>query len=79
MTTLPKIDAVADELTGIGRDLHADPEIGFVKVRNSGIAAEKPTSWGSEVHRGIGRTGVDGLLPVGASLPARLVETRLAA
>jgi hippurate hydrolase len=60
--TLPRIDAFADELTAIRRDFHAHPEIGFEEVRTSGIVAEKLASWGIEVHRGIGRTGVVGVL-----------------
>ena len=54
--------AIADELTAIRRDLHAHPEIGFEEVRTSGIVAEKLTQWGIEVHRGLGGTGVVGVL-----------------
>ena len=52
MPTIDRIDAFADELTAIRRDLHAHPEIGFEEVRTSGIVAEKLTQWGVEVHRG---------------------------
>ncbi|MGM4917318.1 amidohydrolase [Tardiphaga sp. 813_E8_N1_3] len=62
MPTLERIDAFADELTAIRRDLHAHPEIGFEEVRTSGIVADKLTSWGVEVHRGLGGTGVVGVL-----------------
>ena len=62
MPTLERIDAFADELTAIRRDLHAHPEIGFEEVRTSGIVAEKLASWGVEVHRGLGGTGVVGTL-----------------
>jgi hippurate hydrolase len=62
MPTLPRIDAFADELTAIRRDIHAHPEIGFEETRTSGIVAEKLAQWGVEVHRGIGGTGVVGLL-----------------
>ncbi|AMJ62755.1 M20 aminoacylase family protein [Bosea sp. PAMC 26642] len=62
MPTLPQIEAFAGELTAIRRDLHAHPEIGFEEVRTSGIVAEKLASWGIEVHRGIGKTGVVGIL-----------------
>ncbi len=62
MPTLPEIDAFADELTAIRRDLHAHPEIGFEEERTSGIVAEKLGQWGVEVHRGIGKTGVVGIL-----------------
>ncbi len=62
MPTIARIENFADELTAIRRDLHAHPEIGFEEVRTSGIVADKLTQWGIEVHRGIGRTGVVGVL-----------------
>src|ERR1700760_4873634 len=62
MPTIDRIDAFADELTAIRRDLHAHPEIGFEEVRTSGIVAEKLAQWGIEVHRGLGGTGVIGVL-----------------
>ncbi|MFB9264386.1 M20 aminoacylase family protein [Bradyrhizobium erythrophlei] len=62
MPTIDRIDAFADELTAIRRDLHAHPEIGFEEVRTSGIVADKLKSWGIEVHRGLGGTGVIGVL-----------------
>ncbi|HEY5796834.1 MAG TPA: amidohydrolase, partial [Bosea sp. (in: a-proteobacteria)] len=62
MPALPEIDAFKDDLVAIRRDIHAHPEIGFEEVRTSGIVAEKLASWGIEVHRGIGGTGVVGIL-----------------
>ncbi|AUC98006.1 amidohydrolase [Bradyrhizobium sp. SK17] len=62
MPTIERIDSFADELTAIRRDLHAHPEIGFEEVRTSGIVADKLASWGIEVHRGLGGTGVVGVL-----------------
>jgi amidohydrolase len=62
MPTIDRIEAFADELTAIRRDLHAHPEIGFEEVRTSGIVAEKLKSWGIEVHRGLGGTGIVGVL-----------------
>ena len=62
MPTLDRIDGFAEDLTTIRRDLHAHPEIGFEEVRTSGIVAEKLASWGVEVHRGLGGTGVVGVL-----------------
>ncbi|MDJ1159174.1 M20 aminoacylase family protein [Chelatococcus sp. SYSU_G07232] len=62
MPNIARIDGYADELTAIRRDLHAHPEIGFEELRTSSIVAEKLASWGIEVHRGIGGTGVVGLL-----------------
>ena len=62
MPTIDRIDGYAEELTAIRRDLHAHPEIGFEEVRTSGIVAEKLKGWGIEVHRGLGGTGVIGVL-----------------
>jgi hippurate hydrolase len=62
MPNLNLIDSFAPELTAIRRDLHAHPEIGFEEHRTSGIVAEKLSQWGVEVHRGVGGTGVIGLL-----------------
>ena len=62
MPNIALIDSFADELTAIRRDLHAHPEIGFEEHRTSGIVAEKLAGWGIEVHRGVGGTGVVGLL-----------------
>jgi len=62
MPNIALIDSFADELTAIRRDLHAHPEIGFEEHRTSGIVAEKLAGWGIEVHRGLGGTGVVGLL-----------------
>jgi len=44
------------------QDLHAHPETGFEEVRSSALVAERLASWGIEVHREIGRTGVVGVL-----------------
>src|SRR5437764_4616831 len=62
MPALPRILEFADELVAIRRVLHAHPEIGFEEQRTSGIVAEKLASWGVEVFRGIGKTGVVGVL-----------------
>ncbi len=62
MPSIERIEGYADELTAIRRDLHAHPEIGFEEVRTSGIVADKLKQWGIEVHRGLGITGVVGVL-----------------
>src|SRR3954471_3498131 len=62
MPTIDRIQGYADDLTAIRRDLHAHPEIGFEETRTSGIVAEKLSQWGIEVHRGLGGTGVIGVL-----------------
>ena len=51
-----------DELTAIRRDIHAHPELGLEEHRTADIVARKLEEWGIEVHRGVGQTGVVGVL-----------------
>jgi hippurate hydrolase len=51
-----------DEFTAIRRDLHAHPELGFEEHRTAALVAERLHGWGIEVHSGIGKTGVVGLV-----------------
>lgn len=62
MPNIELIESYVDDLITIRRDLHAHPEIGFEEHRTSGIVADKLAQWGIEVHRGLGGTGVVGLL-----------------
>src|SRR5215469_15498620 len=62
------IDAVRryhDELTAIRRDIHANPELGLEEHRTADLVARTLESYGIEVHRGIGKTGVVGVLRSG--------------
>jgi amidohydrolase len=51
-----------EELTAIRRDIHAHPEIGLEEHRTADLVARKLEEWGIEVHRGVGKTGVVGVL-----------------
>jgi hippurate hydrolase len=62
MPNIDRIEGFTDELIAIRHDLHAHPEIGFEEKRTSGIVADKLAQWGIEVHRGLGGTGVVGIL-----------------
>jgi hippurate hydrolase len=62
MPNIELIESFTDDLVAIRRDLHAHPEVGFEEHRTSGIVADKLAQWGIEVHRGLGGTGVVGLL-----------------
>jgi amidohydrolase len=53
------------ELTAIRRDIHAHPELGLEEYRTADLVARKLEEWGIEVHRGIGGTGVVGVLRSG--------------
>ncbi len=62
MTTIDKARRYQAELTEIRRDIHAHPELGLEEVRTADIVARKLEEWGIEVHRGVGVTGVVGVL-----------------
>ncbi|HEY0879629.1 MAG TPA: M20 aminoacylase family protein [Zeimonas sp.] len=65
--TIERIAAGHDELRRWRRDLHAHPELGFEETRTSRLVAERLASFGVEVHAGVGRTGVVGVLRNGSS------------
>lgn len=44
------------------RDLHIHPELGFREIRTAGIVAKELETLGIEVTKGVGKTGVVGLL-----------------
>src|ERR1700749_3227797 len=54
-----------DELNAIRRDIHANPELGLEEHRTAELVARKLEEWGIEVHRGVGKTGVVGVLRSG--------------
>ncbi len=51
-----------EALTAIRRDLHVHPELGFEEHRTAALVAERLHQWGIEVHAGVGRTGVVGVI-----------------
>ncbi|MBM6595537.1 amidohydrolase [Microvirga pudoricolor] len=57
-----RILAFSDDLTRIRRDFHAHPELGFTEHRTSDRIAALLSSWGIETVRGIGGTGVVGII-----------------
>jgi len=56
-----------DQMTAWRRDIHMHPELGFEETRTAGLVARQLELFGCEVHRGIGRTGVVGVLKAGTS------------
>ena len=50
------------ELKAIRQDLHAHPELAFEESRTAGLVADKLASWGIEVHKGLAKTGVVGVI-----------------
>lgn len=67
MALIESIACMEDEMTGWRRDIHAHPELGFEENRTAAIVADKLRSFGMEVHVGIGKTGVVGVLRAGES------------
>jgi hippurate hydrolase len=59
---LDRIRCYQQELAGIRRDIHAHPELGLEEHRTAELVARKLEEWGIEVHRGVGGTGVVGVL-----------------
>jgi amidohydrolase len=71
------VDSLAQsrsELQAIRRDLHAHPELRFQEQRTADLVARKLGEWGIEVHRGLGGTGVVGLIRSGK--PGRSIGLR---
>jgi hippurate hydrolase len=62
---VPEIEAMAAELAAWRRRIHAHPELGFEEHQTSDFVAGKLAEFGVEVHRGVGGTGVVGVLRVG--------------
>jgi hippurate hydrolase len=58
---------VASDLYATRQDIHAHPELGFEEHRTSALVARALEKWGYEVHTGIGKTGVVGVLRNGSS------------
>src|SRR5436305_13347766 len=65
MNTLDHIKTFHADLTARRQDFHAHPELGFEESRTSGIVAAELEKLGIEVHRGVGKTGVVGVLREG--------------
>ena len=65
MTAFDAIARRQAELAAIRQDIHAHPELGMEERRTAELVARKLEEWGIEVHRGVGGTGVVGVLRSG--------------
>jgi amidohydrolase len=74
MKLLDSIVTEAASIVAVRRDIHAHPELCFQEVRTADVIAAKLTEWGIPVHRGLGGTGVVGIVKNGTS--ARAVGLR---
>ncbi len=70
MKLLDSIVTQAAGIASIRRDLHAHPELCFEEHRTADVVAAKLEEWGIPVHRGLGKTGVVGILRNGSSARA---------
>jgi hippurate hydrolase len=65
------------EMTAWRRDFHEHPELAFEEVRTAGIVAEKLREFGcDEVHTGIARTGVVGVIRGANAASGRAIGLR---
>jgi hippurate hydrolase len=60
-------EALISEARGWRRQLHATPETGFEEHETSAFVAARLAEFGIEMHRGLGGTGVVGVLRFGTS------------
>ncbi|WP_372624553.1 M20 aminoacylase family protein [Falsiroseomonas sp.] len=67
MPVINRIAAFQPEMQGWRQDIHAHPELNYEEHRTSETVARLLAEWGIEVHRGIAKTGVVGVLRNGAS------------
>jgi amidohydrolase len=67
MQLIESILADAAAITAIRRDIHAHPELCFEERRTADAIAKALTDWGIPIHRGMGTTGVVGIVKNGTS------------
>jgi hippurate hydrolase len=75
-TPIDRIRSYHGELTAVRRDIHAHPELSFQEERTSNLVADKLAGWGIEVHRGIAKTGVVGVIPGRKKASGRAIGLR---
>ena len=67
MKLIPELVAAAPAIGAIRRDIHAHPELCFQEQRTADVVAAQLTQWGIPIHRGMGTTGVVGIIKSGTS------------
>lgn len=70
MNLLDSIAEQAHTIAALRKDIHAHPELCFEEKRTADLVASKLTEWGIPVVRGLGTTGVVGILKSGTSTKA---------
>ncbi len=67
MKLIPEIQQAQADIRAIRRDIHAHPELCFEEQRTADVVAQQLAAWGIEVHRGLGTTGLVGVIRNGNS------------
>ena len=70
MNVIDSLVTQAASIAALRRDIHAHPELCFEERRTADLVAAKLTEWGIPIHRGLGTTGVVGIVRNGSSTRA---------
>ena len=62
MELIRELELAKKKMTSWRRHLHQNPEIAYEEMQTSDFVANKLQSFGIEVHRGLGKTGVVGVI-----------------
>ncbi|MEY4756725.1 MAG: hypothetical protein RJA34_1623 [Pseudomonadota bacterium] len=76
MSVIDSIRAEADEISALRRDIHAHPELCFQEYRTADLVAAKLKEWGIRAERGLGGTGVVGIIVGRGGTSARAIGLR---
>ncbi|WP_317203626.1 M20 aminoacylase family protein [Janthinobacterium sp.] len=70
MKIIPDIAQAQAEIQALRRDVHAHPELCYEEFRTSDLVAEKLAEWHIPLIRGLGKTGVVGIIKKGSGARA---------
>ena len=70
MTVVPEVAALLPDIKTWRHHIHAHPETAFEETATSAYVADKLRSFGLDVHTGLAKTGVVGVLKSGSSTEA---------
>ena len=62
MSVIPRLNELHPEMTTWRRELHAHPQTAFEETFASEFIAKKLQAWGIEIHQGLAKTGVVGVI-----------------
>ncbi|MET0383252.1 MAG: M20 aminoacylase family protein [Burkholderiaceae bacterium] len=76
MNVIESLLAEAAAITALRREIHAHPELCFQELRTSDLVAAKLGEWGIPVRRGLGKTGVVGIVKGAGGSSGRAIGLR---